>query len=476
MASFNHLRRAFEATRLQAVTSLESSLTLMHRYPRRVSAAVVALLAGSAMTAFGVAPLTSAPLDKSPVVTQVNEAVALPKLDEQLALLSDHALALYRTEVTRQSDTADSLLTRLGMNDPDAARFLRQNPTAQTLLLGRPGKLVKAVTENGRLSELIARGPATEASQHERLFTRLTVTRDPLTGALQARSEQVPLQASSQMASGTIHSSLYAAADAAHIPDAVTNQVAEIFGTDIDFRRELRKGDAFSVVYEGLTADGEAVTWGTVSGRVMAARFINQGKTYDAIWFQEAGRKGAYYDLLGNSKNRAFMASPLAFSRVTSGFARRFHPVLKTWRAHLGTDFGAPTGTSVRTVADGRVSFAGKQNGYGNVVYVQHASGRTTVYAHLSRINVRQGQNVEQGQLVGAVGSTGWATGPHLHFEVRVNGKHIDPMKMARESEVVKLSPTALAQYRQVAMGVAQRLDAASQRQVAGVLGNTRFE
>src|SRR5690606_9096317 len=348
-----------------------------------------------------------------------------------------HALALYRTEVTRQGDTADSLLTRLGMNDPDAARFLRQNPTAQTLLLGRPGKLVKAVTENGRLSELIARGPATEASQHERLFTRLTVTRDPLTGALQARSEQVPLQASSQMASGTIHSSLYAAADAAHIPDAVTNQVAEIFGTDIDFRRELRKGDAFSVVYEGLTADGEAVTWGTVSGRVMAARFINQGKTYDAIWFQEAGRKSAYYDLLGNSKNRAFMASPLAFSRVTSGFARRFHPVLKTWRAHLGTDFGAPTGTSVRTVADGRVSFAGKQNGYGNVVYVQHASGRTTVYAHLSRINVRQGQNVEQGQLVGAVGSTGWATGPHLHFEVRVNGKHIDPMKMARESEVV---------------------------------------
>src|SRR5690606_22376120 len=123
------------------------------------------------------------------------------------------------------------------------------------------------------------------------------------------------------------------------------NQIAEIFGNDIDFRRELRKGDAFSVVYEGHTADGEPVTWGGSAGRVLAARFINKGQVHDAIWFAEPGRKGAYFDLKGRGKTKSFLASPLAFSRVTSGFAMRFHPIQRRWRAHLGVDYGAPTGT-----------------------------------------------------------------------------------------------------------------------------------
>jgi murein DD-endopeptidase MepM/ murein hydrolase activator NlpD len=181
------------------------------------------------------------------------------------------------------------------------------------------------------------------------------------------------------------------------VPDGVTNQIAEIFGTDIDFRRELRKGDTFTVLYEAHTADGEPITWGGSAGRVLAARFINKGETRDAVWFQEAGRKGAYFDLTGRSKTRAFLASPLAFSRVTSGFAMRFHPILQTWRRHLGVDFGAPTGTPVRSVGEGVVSFAGRQGGYGNVVQVQHSGNRSTLYAHLSRIDVRKGQRVEQG-------------------------------------------------------------------------------
>ena len=126
---------------------------------------------------------------------------------------------------------------------------------------------------------------------------------------------------------------------------------------------------------------------------------------------------------------RAFLASPMEFSRVTSGFAMRFHPILQTWRAHLGVDYGAPTGTPVRTVGDGVVEFAGVQNGYGNVVQVEHGNDRSTLYAHLSRIDVRKGQRVEQGQRIGAVGATGWATGPHLHFEFRVNGEHQDPLR-----------------------------------------------
>lgn len=256
----------------------------------------------------------------------------------------------------------------------------------------------------------------------------------------------------------------------------MTNQIAEMFGNDIDFRRELRKGDAFSVLYETNLADGEPVTWGNSGGRVLAARFINKGEVHDAVWFQEPGRKGAYFDLTGRSKVRAFLSSPLAFSRVTSGFAMRFHPILQTWRAHLGVDFGAPTGTAVRTVGEGVISFSGWQNGYGNVVHVQHSGDRTTVYAHLSRVDVRRGERVEQGQRIGAVGATGWATGPHLHFEFKVGGRQVDPMTIARASESLQLSPQALAQFRRMAVDVAQRLKTAGDWQTAGTQSGPRFE
>ena len=214
----------------------------------------------------------------------------------------------------------------------------------------------------------------------------------------------------------------------------------------------------FSLVYEALSADGEPVPWG--SGRLLAAEFVNNGKTFQAAWFDEG--RGGYYDLNGESKRRAFLASPLAFSRVTSGFAMRFHPIHKTWRAHLGTDYGAPTGTPVRSVGDGTVSFAGVQNGYGNVVRLQHAGGRETVYAHLSRIDVRRGQRVGQGDRIGAVGATGWATGPHLHFEFLVSGQHKDPQVIAKASEVITLDPAQRARFRLTAQRLSQQLTVAS--------------
>jgi len=148
---------------------------------------------------------------------------------------------------------------------------------------------------------------------------------------------------------------------------------------------------------------------------------------------------------------RAYLASPLAFSRVTSGFKMRFHPILQTWRAHLGVDYAAPTGTPVRSVGRGVVDVAGEQGGFGNVVMVKHANGHTTVYAHLSRIMVKRGQTVSQNQTVGLVGATGWATGPHLHFEFRVNGRHQDPLTMARKSESTEISATAREQFKRQA-------------------------
>lgn len=450
----------------------------VHRHPRRISAAVMLLMAGTAVTAFGVAPLSALPEAATPTITEFSQALPLPELPQQLARLDEQSFVLYRSEVTRQSDTVDSLLKRLGVDDAAAAQFLRTDPTAASLLQGRAGKLAQASVTDGRLTQLIVRGPAASNDQWDTHFTRLTIERVEQQGSVswKAHQEQVKLDVTPQLASGTIQSSLYQAADDAKVPDAVTNQIAEIFGSDIDFRRELRKGDAFSVIYEAHTADGQPITWGASAGRVLAARFINKDTTHDAIWFQEPGRKGAYFDSNGRSKTRAFLASPLAFSRVTSGFAMRFHPVLQSWRAHLGVDYGAPTGTPVRSVGDAVVAFAGQQNGYGNVVHLQHAGDRMTVYAHLSRIDVRRGQRVEQGQLIGAVGATGWATGPHLHFEFKIAGKQVDPMVIARASESLQLSPLALTQFRQRVGTLTPGLNTAGEQRLAGAASGPRFE
>jgi len=212
------------------------------------------------------------------------------------------------------------------------------------------------------------------------------------------------------------------------------------------------------------------VPWGEGAGRVLAAEFVNGGAVHQAIWFESAGR-GAYFDPSGRSRKRVFLASPMEFSRVTSGFAMRMHPILQRMRAHNGVDYAAPTGTPVRTVGNGTVDFAGWQNGFGNVVFVRHDARRTTVYAHLSRFNVRKGQRVEQGDLIGAVGATGWATGPHLHFEFRVAGVHQDPLKIAKSSETIRLDGRARPRFEEVARVVQTKLEAAE-----AMGGPLRFE
>ncbi len=264
------------------------------------------------------------------------------------------------------------------------------------------------------------------------------------------------------MGSVEIASSFYTATDAAGIPDGVASQLAEIFSGDLDFRRDLHRGDSFTVVYEALTADGEAITWNPASGRVMGAEFINDGRRHSAVWFKDVAGKGRYYDLTGASKQRQFLASPLEFSRMSSGFAMRMHPIMNQWRQHNGVDYSAPTGTPVRAVGEGVVEFAGWQNGYGNVVQLQHGPDRATVYAHLSRISVQKGQQVAIGAHIGDVGATGWATGPHLHFEVKVRGAHQDPMSLAKASDTQPLSGASLAQFRGLAGSLRSQLEMAA--------------
>ena len=431
---------------------------VVHRHPRSLAGGVVAILVGFAAAAAAVAPLAP---DASDLPRRlVTEAVQPEDVASQLEVLASHDLQWYRNDLTRSGDSADALLRRLGVQDTAAAAFLRSDAVARKLLEGRAGKIVNVkISENGALAELTARFAIERGELSATHFNRLTVRRAE--SGLQAKLEIAPLVAQVRLGSGTIHSSLFAATDEAHMPDAVANQLAEIFSTDIDFRHELKRGDGFSVAYEALTADGEPITWGA-TGRVLAAEFVNNGRALQALWFRDpATGKAGYFGPDGKSKRRAFLGSPMEFSRVTSGFAMRFHPVLQEWRQHNGVDYGAPQGTPVRSVGDGTVSFAGWQNGYGNVVQVQHGGERMTVYAHLSRIDVTKGSRVEQGQRLGAVGATGWATGPHLHFEFRVNGQQRDPIAVAKASESVALSASSQPLFAALARSSQAQLQAA---------------
>ncbi len=427
------------------------------RNPQRLATLVAVLALVGAGGAFAVA--SNAPDPSELPVRQVVEAIELPHLAPAIEAASTAlplaaagqaldnadiaALTLYRSDTTRASDTADTLLRRLGIDDAAAASFLRTDALTRKSLWGRAGRSITAeANADHSFKRLVARWAPSDDGNFTRLVVQQTAS------GLKSSLETAPLLAATRLASGSISSSLFAATDEARLPDSIATQIAEIFSADIDFHRALRKGDRFSITYETLEGDGEPMR----AGRVLSAEFVNNGKKYQAMWFAAEGstkgsKKGAYYTLDGKSLNRAFLASPLEFSRVTSGFKMRLHPILQTWRQHLGVDYAAPTGTAVRSIGDGTVDFAGVQRGFGNVVIVDHGKGNTTVYAHLSRIDVRKGEKISQSQHVGAVGSTGWSTGPHLHFEFRVNGVHHDPLTMAAQAESKVLAAEAKAQF-----------------------------
>ncbi|MDB5896513.1 MAG: hypothetical protein JWP22_1044 [Ramlibacter sp.] len=424
----------------------------LEHHPRQVTAAVAAFLLCGGGGAFAVASL--GPDASALPVREVLEIVQPLPLQAQADALDAHRFSLFTAEAVRPTDSAESLLARLGVNDPVAAAFLRQDPLARPLVLGAPGRTVSVEASDVRnLLRLSVRWAADGNN-----FKRLVVERQA-SGQFTSRIETAPLVASLRVGSGTVRTSLFQAVDEAGIPDAVTSQIADIFSGEIDFHRGLRVGDRFAVVYETLEADGEPMRL----GRVVSAQFTNAGRKLEAMWFQEPGQqRGGYFDFAGKSLERSFLASPMEVTRITSGFSMRMHPILNTWRAHKGVDYGAPTGAPVRTIGEGRVDFAGTMSGYGNLVQIDHGKGDTTVYAHLSRVDVRPGQVVERGQRIGAVGSTGWATGPHLHFEFRQNGEQKDPLEMARQSVAPVLSANAKAQFDRSAESLRTQLAVAS--------------
>jgi murein DD-endopeptidase MepM/ murein hydrolase activator NlpD len=431
---------------------LARAAELVRQYPQRLAAIVALLALSGAGATFAVANLASNDFPMS--TREVVESVQSPSIGTQIEALAEQTEYLYRSTQSRSGDSPETLLKRLGLSDPEALQALRNDPLFQKEVLGRLGRSVVAQAQGGKhLTEITARW-----MNSDNTFGRWTLRKTA--SAFASNFQSLPLVASQRLGSGTINSTLFSATDEAQIPDSVAVQLAEIFSGDLDFHR-LHKGDRFSVVYETLQGDGEVLG----VGRVRSAEFLTNGKTFQAVWFNNPHNpadKGAYYTPQGDSMARAFLSSPVEFSRVTSGFAMRFHPILQTWRAHLGVDYGAAVGTPARTVADGVVSFAGVQNGYGNVVFVQHNASQTTVYAHLSKLLVHTGEKISQGQTIGLVGATGWATGPHLHFEFRVNGIHQDPQKFAQSAPSAPVSGAQRAAFMEQAAAAKTQLAAAA--------------
>jgi len=414
----------------------------------RIVSGVGLFLAVCAFGAAGVAPMAPDPSDL-PVKTITRE-LAIPSLSDQIAKLQTAPQSYLHEGRVRPGDTLASLLDRLGVDDSAATAFIKSDPTASGLLRLKSGRHVLAATgEDGELQRLVA--SITDGTPAK----NIVITRD---GDHFAASEAAgDLERRIEMHSGDIKSSLFAATDAARIPDSIAMQMVDMFATNINFASDLRRGDHFNVIYESYWQNGHFVS----TGRVLAGEFVNAGHKYQSVWFDTPDDKqgGGYYTFDGKSLKKAFLRSPLKFTRISSGFSLRLHPILGIWKKHEGVDFAAPAGTPIHASGNGTVEFVGVQRGYGNVVILKHWNNYSTVYGHMSRFasGLRRGMKVSQGDVIGYVGMTGWATGPHLHYEFRVNNQPRDPMSIDIPNTQA-LTGTQLRQFRAVAGDMKHRL------------------
>lgn len=354
-----------------------------------------------------------------------------PAVQADIAAAADNPAASELPFITetrvRAGDTVSSILRRLDINDPSLLPFLTRDQSARSVYRLFPGRTVQVAEDaSGKLVWL--RYFHTPGGDPKSPVTSRYLEVRPSLEGFKAREVEETTDTETRVAVGTIRTSLFAATDDADIPDGITSQMAEILGSKIDFLRDLRRGDQFRVVYEMRNSQGRTAG----PGRVLALEFINQGKAYHAVWFSPDGTSGAYYDLEGNSLSGAFLRNAIKFSRVSSNFGMRKHPIHNQWSGHFGVDYSAPIGTPIHATADGTVESIGWQNGYGNTIVLKHLNQITTLYAHQSRFaeGLTKGSKVSQGQLIGYVGNTGWSTGPHLHYEFKIAGKPVDPLKV----------------------------------------------
>lgn len=415
---------------------------------KRLILLLAALPMFGVVAAFGLAPDTV-----TDDITQEawSQALELPAPN----LTDSGSFDFWREERVNSGETLAHLLQRLGVAQEEISAVLATSRETKALGHLTVGRTVLArVSSTGRLISL----------QYLPAEDRL-ITLQRINNAFSVQGTAIKPEIQHVTRAGTIEGSLFGATDAANVPDSIASQMAEIFSSDIDFHRDLRKGDHFSVIYESYSYQGSTIK----TGRLLAAEFINNGQSYRALYFRDPKGRDGYYTPSGQNLRRAFLKSPMPFTRISSGFSgARFHPVLKEWRAHRGIDYAAPTGTPIRAVADAVVSTAGRQGGYGNLVILKHQGIYSTAYGHLSRFapGIKRGARVSQGQVIGYVGSTGLATGPHLHYEFRVNGEQKNPLAL-KLPNAFPLAAQYRSLYASTVKPLADRLDMARNSRTA---------
>ncbi|MEO6919197.1 MAG: M23 family metallopeptidase [Collimonas sp.] len=447
---FIDLRSSITPLFQQIPARVSASFTGSSRKTRVISASAVVLTL-VAFGAAGVSPITTDPDEVA--VRAISAELELPSLDEQIAKLEAQQQLYVAEDKMRAGDTLAALLTRLGVDDDAAASFIKSDGSARAMLRLKPGTAVQAQTSNDGVLQMLR---ATISGGADNTPKNLLIRRD---GDKFSVAEETPtVERRVEMHTGVIRSSLFAATDAADIPDSVASQIVAMFGTNINFASDLKRGDHFNVAYETFWQDGQFLR----AGRILAGEFVNSGKPFQAVWFDEPGSsgQGGYYGFDGKSLKKAFLKSPLTFTRISSGFSMRIHPILGKWKKHTGVDFAAATGTPIHATADGTIDFAGVESGYGNVVIIKHDSKYSTVYAHMSRFapSSRKGSKVSQGDVIGYVGMTGWATGPHLHYEFRVADVPRDPLSVVVPT-ATPLAGAELQRFKTVAADITHRFN-----------------
>lgn len=320
--------------------------------------------------------------------------------------------------VVKSGDTLARIFAKLGLSARTLHRIVHRNPQAERLKKLHPGdQLHFNIGENNELKSV--------RLELDQTHSILVTQKDD--ASFEINHSRKPVEIRTAFASGEITESLFLAGQRAGLSDSMTMELAAIFGWDVDFSLDIRQGDRFTILFEERYLEDKKIG----NGPILAAEFVNQGKTYQAIRHPDKDGIQRYFTPKGLSMRKSFLRSPVSFSRISSGFSlRRKHPVLNRIRAHKGVDYAARTGTPVRATGDGKVEFKGKKGGYGNTIVLRHGNRYTTLYAHLSgyKRKLRAGQRVRQGQIIGYVGSTGLASGPHLHYEFRIHGVHRNPL------------------------------------------------
>jgi len=322
----------------------------------------------------------------------------------------------WKTATVKSGDNLALIFARQGLSPQELDRVMRSDKSTSVLKRLMPGQQFEFGVDNGKLQQLVYKIDD---------LNTLRANRDA-DGHFSVTTDTRKMEARVTNATAVIDSSLFLAGQAAGLSDNLIMELAGIFGWDVDFVLDIRNGDHFTLVYEELFLDGQKKR----DGNILAAEFVNRGKSYRALRYTDASGQSDYYSPDGRSMRKAFIRTPVDFTRISSRFGKRYHPTLKKRKNHHGVDYAAPRGTPIKAAGDGKLVHVGRKGGYGKTVIIQHGGKYSTLYAHMSRIKpgMRRGKRVRQGQTIGYVGSTGRSTGPHLHYEFRVNGVHRNPL------------------------------------------------